>query len=698
MDVSAFSNQDFDTKEYINGALKGYSEDSDRRVAELEMRLHLAAEDVSLYLQDYTLKCSQRIPTAIKELMRIREDAMALRTSVATVLAQLQDISSGPAADVIHLIQELDVVKQRMEAGCSTLQQAAGLSSLFQRAEELFASRDLSRIAEAITGMRKGISVVGESVPEFRGAEAKLAKFEERFAHMLEERLSVAMSKHSGSEVSSLAFMLEDVGRGNRVAALYIQTRLQPLMQLWEEGSDQCSFVSWLHTFYSALSAKIEAEMEWCRTYLPRDQPALVVSLIISFLQKISNAFKQRLNLALSNSSSNASTLLETAMKDAQEFGTSFADLNASRDDQTLLYAQLLSPLEYVLENYPKLVSRELQAEFGGSHSETAFESVPAIKGSIGHSFAAIDSKLQQCIRITEGTSLPALIKVIDVSLQNYLRELEHVAVSKEKGTPELVIPLLLVISLVRIQLTQLEENVKSTVMQALANIREINTVLSPVVLRLQMKPVLKDQLSTLCIDMTESSTRPLPMSSGALTALERLVATAVIDALISNLRAPLLSVSSLAEWKTQSTSHGLPIFTPYPLPYITGIGEHLMLLPQLIENSLLSETADEGIVGELVPEWVERTALLLAQSLSEEWSKISTLTHQGAAQLSTDAEYFSNVLSTLGVPIPPTVAAWQASTSIQEEDEVKTLVETIEVSEARRVVEMVCKLRHFNV
>ena len=41
-------------------------------LAELEMRLHLAAEDVGLYLQDHAARAQQRIPAAAKELLRIQ--------------------------------------------------------------------------------------------------------------------------------------------------------------------------------------------------------------------------------------------------------------------------------------------------------------------------------------------------------------------------------------------------------------------------------------------------------------------------------------------------------------------------------------------------------------------------------------------------------------------------------------------------
>lgn len=48
-------------------------------------------------------------------------------------------------------------------------QEAAGLSALFQRVDDLFAAGDPARLADALAGMRRGLAVVGDSVAEFRG-------------------------------------------------------------------------------------------------------------------------------------------------------------------------------------------------------------------------------------------------------------------------------------------------------------------------------------------------------------------------------------------------------------------------------------------------------------------------------------------------------------------------------------------------
>ena len=56
------------------------------------------------------------------------------------------------------------------------------------------------------------------------------------------------------------------------------------------------------------------------------------------------------------------------------------------------------------------------------------------------------------------------------------------------------------------------------------------------------------------------------------------------------------------------------------------------------------------------------QVALSTAAQYQAALGGLAGLTPQGAAQLAADLEYFCNVLTTLGVAVPPSLAAWQAA------------------------------------
>ena len=183
--------------------------------------------------------------------------------------------------------------------------------------------------------------------------------------------------------------------------------------------------------------------------------------------------------------------------------------------------------------------------------------------------------------------------------------------------------------------------------------------------------------------------------------------------------------VSSLPPRLDPATSLPPPSLPPRLLP--PPVGEHLLMLPQLLESAMLSEeSGDEA--GDLVADWVDKASqratgwaaapplllvLLLASGVAPASSppprplscpprlptpphphpnplslptpppqvalevagayqaqlgRLQGLSPQGAAQLGADLEYFVNVLATLGAPVPPALAAWQAAAAAPEE------------------------------
>ncbi|GFH32066.1 uncharacterized protein HaLaN_31221, partial [Haematococcus lacustris] len=112
-----------------------------------------------------------------------------------------------------------------------------------------------------------------------------------------------------------------------------------------------------------------------------------------------------------------------------------------------------------------------------------------------------------------------------------------------------------------------------------------------------------------------------------------------------SSLMAPVLTalrpLASLAEWQKGSGSPGaahplalLPSFAAHPLPYITAVGEYLMLLPQQLE--VLMAGSQEGgeqdaatQEDELAGQWLDRVVTGSAQAYSDAIHTIPQLSSQ---------------------------------------------------------------------
>lgn len=90
------------------------------------------------------------------------------------------------------------------------------------------------------------------------------------------------------------------------------------------------------------------------------------------------------------------------------------------------------------------------------------------------------------------------------------------------------------------------------------------------------------------------------------------------------------------------------------------------------------------------------QVALDAASEYQQQLASLPGLSAQGAAQLAADLEYFTNVLSTLGVAVPPSLEAWQAATAAPPEGLAAVAEAAAEGGDAstRAAVQMAARLR----
>ncbi len=765
------------------------------------MKLHLGSEDIGLYLQDQSTRATQRIPVAARELARIREDAQDVRTSVATALTKLQETGNNAnTAATLAALEEIDDVKRKMESACHTLKEAAGLSTLFSLVDDLFNSGDLSRAADALAGIRRGLVVVADSVPEFRDGRSRLARLEDRFSAAAEAPLAAAFTNQRGDEAASLANMLSSMGRSDQVVDAYISARCAPLWSLWEGYTAGTPFVPWLATFYDQILRFVTVECDWCKSSLPEYYPHLMINLLSSFFTSTDQPYRARLAGALtgaqgsllplehleqaaaavndfmnslrrelieagawlsSSSSSSSSHSHSLAKKNSDEHGNGNNDNTTNNnkeyntDDEELrqeliqgcwqLLDIIVAPVEGAISQYHDKELQYLTAEMprllapvrefvNNSTSSSIASSTAAGKTSLStalhemlsdtldSAFGAATAAVARCVRLTDGTSLPTLSRVLDRVVQQYISAVQSIirtafgtsttggltsptkaipggaaaaaASTAAPTTTEAVLPLLLVVLKMQQRLDDCSSEIVDAVSTAVTDV--LNCALPADIpadesiplaaLRLQTQPGLRPQLTTFAATAAAAASATgyassatstlLSASDSAMADLSLAVDALAERALCGRVAGHFAAVPALPEWQAKpATSVQLPSFTPYPLQYITAAGEYLMMLPQILESALASEGAIEADGGggedaeegsseaaELVAEWVDRAALASCQLYLNELKKLKVLSPQGAGQLAADIEYFSNVLSTLGLAVPSALAAWQAA------------------------------------
>ncbi|KAJ7562275.1 hypothetical protein O6H91_03G062100 [Diphasiastrum complanatum] len=325
VDLAAFGEENFSGKTWVNAACRARHADddtttADKYLSDLEMKLQLMAENLNSTLEEQSAGALLRVPRSLRDIGRLQDDAVSLRSTVSAICVNLKQ-TEGSSAESVAALARIDVVKQRMEGAYKTLQDAAGLAQLSANVEDVFASGDLPRVAETLAKMRRCLEVVGE-VPEFATVKRQLVGLEDRLEGLVQPRLSDALSQRK-----LLRDIFITIGRYSSLEQQYSRVRMKPLRRLWEEfeagkgpnaigkpsigvtqGNERpltgrgtpedgsvISFLDWLPRFYDEVLLIFELEIKWCTVAFPEDYKTLIPRLMIENMSAISSSFIARI-------------------------------------------------------------------------------------------------------------------------------------------------------------------------------------------------------------------------------------------------------------------------------------------------------------------------------------------------------------------------------------------------------------------
>eukprot|EP00897_Mesotaenium_endlicherianum_P008784 jgi/Mesen1/7934/ME000422S07085 len=508
VDLASFSEETFDPKAWVNATCQGRPQDEpvEKHLSEIEMQLQLTAEDLGNSLEELSKNALLLVPRAVRETNRVRDDGLSLRGTVGGILQRLEQAegssaqsvaalarvdvvkqrmeaardtlqAEGSSAQSVAALARVDVVKQRMEAARDTLQDAAGLAQLSASVEEVFASKDLTRVAETLASMRRCLAVVGE-VPEFGDMKRQLATLEDRLQSLVKPELVEALSSHKVEATQKLRDILLAIGRYSFLEQQYTRTQLKPLRAKRRVEAPvrgrrrrRCGgvpFVDWLPEFYDEVLLTLEQEVRWCALAFPDEHHSLVPKLVTEMMAAISSSFLARLEAACQVASgfqpgrgpSHPATQLgalialhgmtSAFLKNVQHL---LAQAGTSHEGVAEVVRAIYRPFEGHKQRYGELERSQLSSELavldfrgaaprggGGGRGQEVSDTVRRIEvtppglfchfcafASVPEAMAAMEAAVERCMAFTGGSESEALLRALDDVMLQYLSQLLEV-------------------------------------------------------------------------------------------------------------------------------------------------------------------------------------------------------------------------------------------------------------------------------
>ncbi|XP_060189876.1 conserved oligomeric Golgi complex subunit 7 [Lycium barbarum] len=490
VDLSSFSEEKFDPKKWINAACQSRNgEDGvEKHLVDLEMKLQMVSEEIAASLEEQSAAALLRVPRATRDVIRLRDDALSLRSSLHAILLNLKK-AEGSSAESVATLAKVDTVKRRMEAAYETLQDAAGLTQLSSTVEEVFASGDLPQAAETLANMRHCLSAVGE-VAEFANIRRQLEVLEDRLDSMVQPRLTDALSNRKVDVAQEMRAILLRIGRFKSLELHYTKVHLKPIKRLWEDFDlrqqankvaieksetdrqsnsqdfqlSTISFSSWLPSFYDELLLYLEQEWKWCLFAFPEEYRTLVPNLLIETMSAIGVSFASQINLttgdAVPETKALAKGIIDNSNGDLPKgakiqtkhlealielhnttgsFARNIQHLFSDADPQVLLDAlkAVYLPYESFKRRYGQMERAVLSGEIAGLDLRGAAVTLVGVQGvelsetvrrmeeSIPQVILLLEAAVERCINFTGGSEVDELILALDDVMLQYISTLQ---------------------------------------------------------------------------------------------------------------------------------------------------------------------------------------------------------------------------------------------------------------------------------
>ncbi|KAL2540072.1 conserved oligomeric Golgi complex component-related [Abeliophyllum distichum] len=463
VDLSAFSDEKFDPKRWINGAVQQRHQQDplDKHLVDLEMKLQMVSEEIAASLEEQSAASLLRVPRATRDVIRLRDDALSLRSSVASILQYLKK-AEGSSAESIDTLAKVDTVKRRMEAAYETLQDAAGLTQLSSTVEDVFSSGDLPRAAETLANMRHCLTAVGE-VAEFANIRKQLEVLEERLDSMVQPRLTDALTNRKVDVAQEMRGILIRIGRFKSLELCYIKVHLKHIKKLWEDFDFRQQSIK-------LANEKNEVERlskwKWCLVAFPEDHRTLVPKFLIETMSTIGASFVSRINLATGDVAPETKALgkgildilsgdlpkgvkIQTkhlqALIELHNITGSFArnvqHLFSDSDLHVLLNTlkAIYLPYETFKQRYGQMERVVLSGEIAGLDLRGVTTRIIGVQGvelsetvrrmeeSIPQVILLLEAAAERCINFTGGSEADELILTLDDTMLQYVSTLQGI-------------------------------------------------------------------------------------------------------------------------------------------------------------------------------------------------------------------------------------------------------------------------------
>lgn len=434
MDFSKFLDDEFDVKDWVNGAFKVVQKDApgkaDTHAATLVMKLQLFIQEVNNAIEESSNQALQNMPRVLRDVEALKQEASFLKEQMVLVKEDIKKFEQDTVQSMQVLV-EIDQVKGRMQQAAEALQEADKWSTLSADIEETFKTQDLAVISSKLTSMQNSLAMLVDT-PDYSEKCVHLEALKNRLEALASPQIVATFNSMSIDQAKLFVKVFTEIDRMPQLLAYYYKCHKGQLVSMWQDLSQsELSLNQQLSEFYDTLLSSWHSQIQWSSQVFKNPYEVVTV-LLIQTLGAMVPSIPVCLSTAVERSAQEQrlDTLLELHHT-TTTFGHSLeaAMLPHLGENNLLkvneLVCALYDPYKPYQLQYGDLEEAHLLIQISAvplEHGEV-IDCVEELSHSVGKLFGLASAAVDRCVKLTDGLAVCGLLKALKALFTKYVSD-----------------------------------------------------------------------------------------------------------------------------------------------------------------------------------------------------------------------------------------------------------------------------------
>uniref|UniRef100_A0A7N6BPH9 Conserved oligomeric Golgi complex subunit 7 n=1 Tax=Anabas testudineus TaxID=64144 RepID=A0A7N6BPH9_ANATE len=434
MDFSKFLDDDFDVKDWVNGAFKVVQKDApgkaDTHAATLVMKLQLFIQEVNNAIEESSNQALQNMPRVLRDVEAVKQEATFLKEQMVLVKEDIKKFEQDTVQSMQVLV-EIDQVKSRMQLAAEALQEADKWSTLSADIEETFKTQDLALISSKLTSMQNSLAMLVDT-PDYSEKCVHLEALKNRLEALASPQIVATFNSMSIDQAKLFVKVFTEIDRMPQLLAYYYKCHKVGLVSMWQDLSQsELSLNQQLTEFYDTVLSAWHAQLQWSSQVFKNPYEVVTV-LLIQTLGAMVPSIPVCLSTAMERTAQDQR--LDTLLELHHTVSTFGHGLEAAMLPH-LGENNLLKVNELVCALYDPYKSYQLQyGDLEEAHLLIQISAVPLEHGevidcveelshSVGKLFSLASAAVDRCVKLTDGLAVCGLLKALKALFTKYVSD-----------------------------------------------------------------------------------------------------------------------------------------------------------------------------------------------------------------------------------------------------------------------------------